>query len=142
VIRGVLLAALASGILVAGYLALGGGGYEVGAPPDPCSDTGQPAGEGVGGTVERLALTSLDGAACELGVTRERLLLVLAGEVEAPPELEDERRRSDAFRAGLRRAVDAEAEAGRLGATEAFVLRQAIQFAPVEALLERLFGGG
>jgi hypothetical protein len=65
---------------------------------------------------------------------------VLAGEVDPPPGL-DEEERSEAFRTGLRRAVDEEERAGRLGAAEAFVLRGAIDIAPVDALLERLFGG-
>jgi hypothetical protein len=90
--------------------------------------------------VERVGLNALNGAACELGISRERLVLALSGEVEPPPGLtEDER--ADAFREGLRKAVDEEERAGRLGGTEAFLLRGAIDIAPVEALLERVFGG-
>nr|MDQ5808150.1 hypothetical protein [Actinomycetota bacterium] len=89
---------------------------------------------------ERVGLNALNGAACELGVTRERLVLVLAGEVDAPPGLTEEER-ADAFRSGLHQAVDEEERADRLGGTEAFLLRGAIDVAPVDALLERVFGG-
>ncbi len=67
-------------------------------------------------------------------------MLVIAGEVDPPPGLDDERR-GDAFRTGLRRAVDEEERAGRLGSSEAAILRGAIEIAPVEALLEQVFGG-
>lgn len=139
--RAALLAALAAGVvLVAVYAALGGGGYDVDPPPDPCGRSAPAARAGVLGTAERVGINALNGAACELGVTRERLVLVLAGEVDPPPTLTEEAR-GDAFRTGLRRAVDEEERAGRLGSTEATILRGAIQIAPVDALLERVFGG-
>ena len=139
--RRALLASLAaSAALVAVYVALGGGGYDVDEPPDPCGRTAADTREGIAGAAERIGLNALNGAACELGVSRERLVLVLAGEVEAPAGL-DEDERADAFRSGLNKAIDAEQQAGRLGDAEAFILRGAIQFAPVEALLERFIGG-
>jgi hypothetical protein len=139
VTRALLAAAVAALILVGAYVALGGGRYDVGTPPDPCEARADEGRGGVDGTVERVALTSLNGTACELGVSRERLLLVLAGEIDPPPELEDAERRADAFRTGLRQAVDEEQDAGRLGGPQAFVLRQAIEVAPVDALLDQLF---
>ena len=139
--RRALSASLAAAVaLVALYLALGGGRYDVASPPDPCGRTAAGQRVGVLGTAERVGINALNTAACELGVSRERLVLVLAGEVEPPPQLTEDAR-TDAFRAGLRRAVDEEERAGRLGGTEAVVLRGAIEFAPVEAVLERLFGG-
>jgi hypothetical protein len=141
VTRAAAAAALASLALVAAYVALGGGRYDVERPPDPCERTAPAARPGVLGAAERVGLTALDGAACELGVSRERLVLVLAGEAEPPPGVTAEER-ADAFREGLRRAVDEEERAGRLEAAEALVLRTAIDVAPVGALLERLFGGG
>ena len=136
-----LLAATAVALaLVATYLALGGGTYDVKTPPDPCARTVRADRGGVLGTAERVGITALNAAACDLGVTRERLMLVLAGEVDPPPGLTEERR-TEAFRTGLRAAVDEEERAGRLGSTEALILRGAIEFAPMEALLERLFGG-
>ena len=139
-IRAVGVAAVAAFALVAAYVALGGGEYDVERPPDPCDRRAPAVREGAVAVAERVGLTALNGAACELGVTRERLVLILSGEVAAPEGLGEDRR-TDAFRAGLRDAVDAEEEAGRLGGTEAFILRGAIDIAPVDALLEQLFGG-
>jgi hypothetical protein len=136
----VVASVLASAALVLAYVGLGGGDFEPTPPPDPCARTAPEAAEGgVTGTVERLGLTALGAAACDLGVSRERLLLGLAGEAELGVDRE---RRADAFRAGLRTAIDEEERAGRLGGTEAFLLRQAVGFLPVDALLERFFRSG
>jgi hypothetical protein len=132
-------AALAGVVLVGLYVALGGGGYDVDAAPDPCSRSARDERGGVTGTVERVGINALNGAACELGVSRERLVLVLSGDVEPPADMTEEER-NDAFRTGLRRAVDEEERAGRLGGTEAFLLRGAIDVAPVDALLDQVFG--
>jgi hypothetical protein len=131
-------AALASIALVLAYVGLGGGDFEPTPAPDPCGRSAQSVDEGVTGTAERVGLTALGEAACELGVTRERLLLGLAGEAELGVGREE---RTAAFRAGLQRAIDGEEQAGRLGGTEAFVLRQAVSFLPIDALLERFFRG-
>ena len=138
--RALAASAAAAVLLVGAYVALGGGRYDVSAAPDPCTRGAAAMRTGLVGTAERVGINALNGAACELGVTRERLVLVLAGEVDPPAGLTEEAR-SDAFRSGLRKAVDEEERAGRLGGTEAFVLRAAIDVAPVDALLERLFGG-
>ena len=142
--KGLVAALVASVALVGGYLALGGGGYEPTPPPSACDRrTPPPAPEGgdqgVDATLERLALTTLAGAACDLGVSRERLLLALAGEQDLGIDTE---RRDDAFRAGLEQAIEQEERAGRLGGTQAFLLRQAIGFLPIDALLDRLFPDG
>ena len=137
--RAIAAATIAAALLVGAYLALGGGGDDVAAPPDPCRSTSEARRAGVTGTVERLTLTALNATACELGVSRERLLLVLGGETDPPPALEDEERRADAFRAGLRRAVDEEEQAGRLGAAQGAVLRSVIELAPIDVLLDQFF---
>jgi hypothetical protein len=133
-------AVLVSAALLAGYLALGGGDFEPAGPQPPC---GRQAAEsvdgGLTGTAERIGLNALNATACDLGIPRERLLLSLAGETELDI---DPQRRTDAFRGGLRTAIDAEERAGRLGGTQAFLLRQAVNFLPVDALIERLFRGG
>ena len=136
--RALLAAAVAALVLVGAYVALGGGGYDVAKAPDPCDARADAGRGGVDGTVERLALTSLNGTACDLGVTRERLLLSLAGEADLGI---DDQRRGDAFREGLRTALDEEERAGRISPSQAFLLRQAVNFLPIEALVDRLFGG-
>lgn len=135
--KAMLAALVASVALVGVYLALGGGDYEPASPPDPCRVSARSASDGLTGTLERVGLNALAGTACELGVTRERLLLALAGEREIGISGE---RRTEAFRDGLREAVAEEERAGRIGGTEAFLLRGAIEALPVEAILDRLFG--
>ena len=137
--RSIAAALAASLLLVGAYVALGGGDFEPTPPPDPCTLEATAGDPGVGGALERIALNALAGSACELGVSRERLLLALAGEQEIGV---DRDRRADAFRAGLRDAVDEEERAGRLGGGEAFLIRQAIEVLPVDAVLDRLFGEG
>jgi hypothetical protein len=137
--RALLVSVALSVALVGAYVGLGGGDYEPARPPDPCTaERGDGAG-GVTGTLERVGLNALAGAACDLGVSRERLLLAVSG--ERPIGVDDERR-EEAFRAGLREAVDEEERAGRLGGTQAFLVRAAIDALPVDAILDRLFGEG
>jgi hypothetical protein len=131
----------AAALLVGAYLALGGGGYDVDRPPDPCTRTEAQDRPGLLAGAERVGMTALNGAACELGLSRERLLLVLAGEVEPPPGL-DEEAGARAFRNGLGRALTEEERAGRLGETEAALFRAGLELVPVEELLRRLFGRG
>jgi len=136
----VLAAAVASGALLVAYVGLGGGDFEPTPPPAPCATRpAQSVDGGLTGTAERIGLTALNAAACDLGVPRERLLLGLAGEADLDI---DPQRRTEAFRTGLRAAIDAEQRAGRLGGTEAFLLRQAVNLLPVDALIERFFRGG
>ena len=137
--RALIVAVLASAALVGTYVALGGGDYEPTPPPDPCSSRASGGSADLTGTLERVGLNALAGAACDLGVSRERLLLALSGEEELAV---DDDRREEAFRAGLRQAVDEEEQAGRIGGTAAFVIRAAIEALPVDAILDRLFREG
>ena len=133
----VLVAAVVSATLVFAYLAAGGGDFEPTRPGDPCTREVRVEGEtDLVTTAERVGLVALDGAACDLGISRERLLLAVAGEEEL--EVDDDRR-NDAFRDGLREAIDGEERAGRLGATEAALLRTGVEILPVDALLDRVF---
>ena len=59
------------------YVILGGGRYEPAAVADPCLERSAPTGEGTAVAVEGLILTALDGAACELGASREDVVLAL-----------------------------------------------------------------
>jgi hypothetical protein len=133
-------ATLASLALIAGYVALGGGDFEPSRAPDACTlRTGGEGAGGIAGTLQRVGLTALAGAACDLGVSRERLLLALAGDESLGVSSE---RRTQAFRAGLNRALDEEVAAGRIGESQAALLRQAIRFLPVDAVLDQFFGPG
>jgi hypothetical protein len=144
VIRAILVAALLSVGLVAFYLDEGGGDFEVASAPGPCVQ--RPPEQGGGGgsdlteTGQRIALTALAGAACELRVSRERLLLSLAGQRKLPGSVTPEQR-SEAFKSALRAAIDDEVRAGRLDETTAFAIRQAIEFLPIDSLVERFLQG-
>jgi hypothetical protein len=135
--RAILAAAAAAVVLVGVHLVLGGGAFSPSKPPDPCHlPPARSSASGVDGTLERVGVTALAGAACELGVTRERLLVDLAGDERSFTE----DRRADAFRKGLRDAIDAEEGAGRLDDRLAFVLRRAVDLLPVDTILDQLFG--
>ena len=136
--RALVAATLAGVLLVGAYLALGGGGFEPRRPAAACAQRALPGGEGVTDTLQRVGLVALERVACDLGVSRERLLLVLAGRADARLDRE---RTTDAFRDGLRAGLDEEVRAGRLGETQAFLLRQGIELLPLETLIDRLLGG-
>jgi hypothetical protein len=138
VIRAVTLAAVASVLLVGAYLVIGGASYAPTEPPDPCH-VKAPDADGVNGTVQRVGLTALARSACELGVSRESLLLALAGERDLGIS---EERRNEAFRDGIGKALDEEQDAGNIGGAEAFLLRGALVVLPMDAILDRLFAGG
>ena len=144
-IRAVLLAALVCAGLIAFHLDEGGGDFEVASAPGACVQRAPEPGGGSDGsslteTGQRIALTALAGAACELRVSRERLLLSLTGQRKLPAGVTPEQR-TEAFTGALRSAIDEEVRAGRLDETTAFAIRQAIEFLPIDALIERFLGG-
>jgi hypothetical protein len=70
-------------VLVSGVLGVqvanGGGSFEPLQPADPCAArTVTSRADGIDGLTERLVLLGIDGAACQLGVSREALTLELA----------------------------------------------------------------
>ena len=104
---------LAALVLVGGVLGVqvanGGGSFEPLKSADACvaRDVTSRA-DGIDGLTERLVLLGLDGAACELGVSREALTLELA-QTDDPSDAE-----IDALRAGLLSAVQRMKDDGTL----------------------------
>ena len=99
--------------LVAGVLGVqvanGGGDFVPAAAADACAERAvTTVSTGLDGLTETLVLFGLDAAACQLGETREGLLLRLA-QVDEPSDAEVE-----ALRTGLRVAVDRMDAEGRL----------------------------
>jgi len=96
-------------------------------------------GGGVDATAQRIVLDGLARASCRLGVTREQLVLSLApssGEHLKQPTPKVER----ALRTGLTNAVDAAEHRGELSGVVALLVREAVQHAPLDRLVEgRLF---
>jgi hypothetical protein len=98
--------------VVVPYVALGGGSLEPTPVADPCVTRESPDS----GELERVALSALDGAACELGTSREELVLGLRDEKAWDAFTADRHiARADAERAvqdGLQRAIAAAVAAG------------------------------
>jgi hypothetical protein len=122
------------------YIGLGGASYAPMEVADPCEERPLEAPEGIEATVKQLALSALDGAACELQVTREDLVLSLADPEERAAFL-DEREISDetleaAVRGGLQRAYDDAVEVGAISGLEAVFIGEAIQRVPVDVLVD------
>ena len=111
--RGKLLvvgAIVASLVLVGVYLAAGGASYAPEKTQDPCKPRAWRNPQGLEEIAEQFSLSALDGAACQLGVSRETLARALA----TPKARErftksygiDDAKLAKAIRAGLLRAVD------------------------------------
>jgi hypothetical protein len=137
------LSVVASAGLVGTYLALGGAEYQPLEVADPCEPRSveELRARDVG-TLERIGLSALDGAACRLRVTREELALAVASE-EAREEFTARHRISDsgledAVREGARRAIEDEQRVGSLSALEASLLKRAVDTVPVGTLLDAL----
>ncbi len=122
------------------YIALGGGSYAPAEVADPCDPRPIEAPEGVEAVLQQLALSALDGAACELQVPREDLLASLADPAERAAYL-DQRQISDetleaALEGGLQRAYDDAVATGTIDGVEAFLIGQAIEFAPTDVIVD------
>lgn len=142
--RVLVLAALgASALLVVAYLAAGGGDYEPTSVADPCLPRQWRDPEGIEDSAQQFGLSALDGAACELGVSRETLAVALATP-ESRAEFAVEYAIGDAeleaaARAGVLRGIDDAEAAGALSPIVADGLRLAAARLPVDeaiALIE------
>jgi hypothetical protein len=124
------------------YLALGGGSYEPAPVADPCVQREWRDPGDLQAVLEQIVLSALDGAACELGVSREDLVLAVRDE-ESLDAFADEHgiSRAEAEQAvedGLERAIaDAEA-ADALPAFVASLVRGVVDAVPPWALLDAL----
>jgi len=109
---------------------------------DPCEAREQSEADGLGETIERIALAAVDGVACELGVSREDLVLALRSE-DALAAFSDEQgldrdELEQAITDGLVRAVDQADEAGALPPFVAPLVRRAAESVPPWLILETL----
>jgi hypothetical protein len=138
-------AILASLLLVGAYLAAGGASYEPLKTQDPCKPRPLRTPEGLQQIAEQFTLSALDGAACQLGVSRETLARALA----TPEARErfakkygiDDEKLAKAIRAGLIRAVDDAEEAGELPAFVAGPLRGTLEHIPLDEAIELVKDG-
>lgn len=137
----VVIAAAVVGAAVPGaYLALGGGSYEATAVADPCITRERPPPQGAARLAERIVLSTLDGVACEVGSSREELVLALpeasSRQAFARAHNLDERQLEGVIRTGLERAVDDAEHAGSVAGWQAELLRQAARRVPLDTLLD------
>ena len=127
---------LAAVVLIAVELAAGAIHYGKVAADRPCVSRLTYPGSGLDATVQRIVLDGLDGAACSLGTTREKLVLSLSGNGQIRWSRATIER---AVRNGLLKAIDRAQSRGDVGSFTAFLLRQAVERAPIDTLLR---GGG
>jgi hypothetical protein len=127
--------------LVGVYVAAGGASYTPEQSRNPCEP--RPWHEtdgGLEGLAEEFTLSALDGAACQLGVTREQLARALATKANRERFSKrfhiDDARLSKAIRAGLLRAIDDAEEHGQLNGILAAPLRVTVEHVPLEQGIE------
>lgn len=133
-------AVVASLVLVGAYLAAGGASYEPAKTQDPCKPRPWRNPEGLEQIAEQFSLSALDGAACQLGVSRETLARALATPQSRERFLRrygiDEVKLARAVRAGLVRAVDDAERAGALSPILAAPLRAGLRQIPLDQAIE------
>jgi hypothetical protein len=141
--RGALLvgaAIVASLALVGIYLAAGGASYAPAKTQDPCKPRPWRNPEGLQQIAEQFSLSALDGAACQLGVSRETLARALATQASRERFAKrygiDDAELAKAVRAGLVRAVDDAERAGALSPLLAVPLRATLRRIPLEQAIE------
>jgi hypothetical protein len=140
--RAIAAAAAAAAALVLAYLALGGASYAPAKVADPCEARDWRDPGGLEEVAEQIVLSALDGAACELDVSREEMVLALSDDDSRERFAREhgisDRRLQQLARLGLMRAVaDAEA-ADALDSTIADLLRGLVRRIPVDELLDVL----
>jgi hypothetical protein len=140
--RSIAWATAAAVALVVVYLALGGASYAPAKVADPCAPRDWREPSGVEEVAEQIALSGLDGAACELHVSREEMVLALANQESRDRFAREHgishQRLEELVRTGLLRAIDDAERADALNPTLADLLRGIARRVPVDELLDLL----
>jgi hypothetical protein len=137
---GLLVLALLVGVaLVAASLERGGYGRGEVHLANPCRPRPPLVAGGTSGTIQQIVLDGLDGGACTLRVSRERLVVGLASSegrdrLFGTGRAEDDRV-EQAIRAGLRRSIDDAARRGKVSGLELRLLRLATDHLPISELM-------
>jgi hypothetical protein len=122
-------------------LALGGASYKPASVADPCQARQWQPGSGLDYVAQQLTLSALDGAACELHVTRETLVLSLASS-QGRQAFADDPRLADALRAGLIHAIDDAESSGKIPGLVATGLRAIAEHLPADQLIGTIRDAG
>lgn len=140
----IVVAAVLACALVGAYVALGGTSYEPSPVADPCAPRPARQASDTGERVELVLLAAADGTACQLGVSREELVLALRSvdDLDALARKEGKSRDEleEALRSGLVRAVDEGESQGLIGGSTATGLTFAAEHLPLGLLLSLLRG--
>ncbi len=127
-------------LLVLVYLLLGGGRFTSVRAADPCKPREWRSPAGLQAVVEQIVLSGLDGAACELQMSRESLALDLADDSSmralAVQKGIDDARLEEILRVGLRRAVIDGQRSGALAPVTVLLAGQAIDRLDIARLLQ------
>jgi hypothetical protein len=133
-------AIVSSLVLVGAYLAAGGSSYAPEHVRDPCQQRPWSNPQSLGEIANQFSISALDGAACQLGVSRETLARALATPESRERFMErygiDDAKLARAIRAGLLRAVEDAEEAGALSPLIGGPLRTTIEEIPLDRAIE------
>ena len=106
---------------------------------DPCTADPDPfPGDGLDGVLQRIALSAINGAACELGTSRERLVLSLDEGSGYDDVAWDKATVEEALRVGAHRAIDDANDRDSIPGWAAAALGFVVDQAPVDWLVQRL----
>jgi hypothetical protein len=129
-------------VLIGVYLALGGASYAPAKVADPCAPRDWRKPHGVQEVGEQIVLSAVDGAACDLDVSREDMVLALANRDSRERFVRahgiSDQRLEQLVRDGLLRAIDDAEAADALNSTVANLLRGFVRRLPVDELLDLL----
>ncbi|HWC67240.1 MAG TPA: MFS transporter [Acidimicrobiales bacterium] len=95
-------------------------------------------GDGLDPALQRIVLSGLNGAACELGAGREELVLSLVPRAGFDDVQWDQDTLEQALEAGFLRSIDDGEDRGSLNSIVATVLRGIVRVAPIDWLLDRV----
>jgi hypothetical protein len=127
----------AAAALIVVELAAGAIGFGDSKAKDACTSEASFPGSGLDAEIQRIVLSGLNGAACELGTTREELVLSFDPSLATEPIRWDHATIERSVRAGLLRAIaDARAQ-GSINDLTAVVLTQLAERAPLDWLIDR-----
>lgn len=128
------IAVLLVGAVLGVQVAAGGGHYTPRKPANPCLPRpAPPIQRQLEPLAQEIVLLGLDGAACRLGISRERLVLALADPRSLDP------RAAAALKAGLLGAVDRLSREGRLPRVSQ-LLPEALQQVSLPGIVKTIIG--
>ncbi|MFD0746804.1 hypothetical protein ACFQ1L_36915 [Phytohabitans flavus] len=129
---------LSAGLLGA-EAAAGAGGYGRYAETQPCDAPADPyPGDDFDALVQRIAYSALYGAACELDMSAERLVLALADQPGFAPVDWDDATVERAVRAAIDRALGDADRRGDLPSWTLMLARQALRLMPLDRIVDLL----